>query len=209
MQLLILGASGKTGQHVVQLALARGHAVTGLVRTPARLPVRHPQLISIVGAIQDPAAVAGALSNANAVISCLGAPSPLGRYPAFTRGIAHLLDALAHQPGTRFIYQSFLGVPDGRKQLRFPFNLLVRMVLPGAIADHALNEQRIRRSGLAWTIVRPPKLTNAPPTHRYRLGEAIFAVNRFPTMSRGDVASCLLDQVESGEYYQRAPAILY
>ena len=42
MNLLVLGATGGTGQLVVSQALAAGHAVTALVRTPAKLSARGP-----------------------------------------------------------------------------------------------------------------------------------------------------------------------
>jgi len=37
MNLLVLGATGRVGGHVVRLALARGHRVTALVRAPEKL----------------------------------------------------------------------------------------------------------------------------------------------------------------------------
>ncbi len=41
MKLLILGASGRTGQHLVQQAMSAGHQVTALVRNPQKLEVTH------------------------------------------------------------------------------------------------------------------------------------------------------------------------
>jgi uncharacterized protein YbjT (DUF2867 family) len=42
MKLLVLGATGPTGQHIVRQALDLGHAVTAFVRDPARLPLSAP-----------------------------------------------------------------------------------------------------------------------------------------------------------------------
>jgi uncharacterized protein YbjT (DUF2867 family) len=44
MRLLILGANGKTGTQLVDLALARDHEVTAFVRSPAKVTRRHPLL---------------------------------------------------------------------------------------------------------------------------------------------------------------------
>ena len=44
MRLLILGANGKTGTQLIELALARGHEVTAFVRSPAKITRRHPLL---------------------------------------------------------------------------------------------------------------------------------------------------------------------
>jgi uncharacterized protein YbjT (DUF2867 family) len=208
MDLLVFGASGQTGHHVVEQALARGHTVRAFVRRPATLPLDHPQLTLVPGDIQDAAAVGRALAGQQTVISCLGAPSPVRRYPAFTEGIRHILAVLSANVGSRLIYQSFLGVPGGRDQLRFPFKQVVQVILPGAIADHTANEAQVRASGIAWTIIRAPKLTTDPARRHYRTGEHIHAAGRFPTMPRMDVAAFILDEVERNEFVQRAPAIL-
>src|ERR1700738_1245578 len=42
MNLLILGATGLTGRLVVEQALAAGHTVTALVRSPERLAINDP-----------------------------------------------------------------------------------------------------------------------------------------------------------------------
>lgn len=208
MDLLVFGASGKTGRQVVEQALARGHAVWAFVRQPVALVLDHPQLSIVRGDIEDATAVRNALVGHRTVISCLGAQSPVRRYPAFTEGVRCILAALRESPDARFIYQSFLGVPGGRDQLRFPFKQVVQVVLRGAIADHTANEAQIRASGLAWTIIRAPKLTTGPARRQYRTGEQIHAASRFPTLSRADVASFMLDEVARNDFIHRTPAIL-
>ena len=49
MRLLILGANGKTGTQLVDLALARDHEVTAFVRSPAKVTRRHPLLKVLPG----------------------------------------------------------------------------------------------------------------------------------------------------------------
>jgi putative NADH-flavin reductase len=55
----------------------------------------------------------------------------------------------------------------------------------------AAMEDEIRQSGLDWTIVCPPRLTDKPPTGRYRT-----AINRSVrggyTISRSDLAAAIL-----------------
>jgi hypothetical protein len=52
--LVVLGASGRTGRLVVEQALAAGHFVTALVRSPEKLTLRHPKLRVVVGDATDP-----------------------------------------------------------------------------------------------------------------------------------------------------------
>src|SRR5260370_11711527 len=72
MNLVVLGATGRTGRLVVEQALAAGHTVTALVRSPEKLPTGSPNLRVVTGHATDPAAVSRALEGADAVISTLG-----------------------------------------------------------------------------------------------------------------------------------------
>ena len=76
MRLFILGASGKTGTQLIDLALARGQEVTAFVRSPAKITRRHP-LLQVQGG--DPHRVdelASALPGHDAVLSALGVRLP-------------------------------------------------------------------------------------------------------------------------------------
>ena len=44
MKLIILGATGPSGQQVVALALAAGHDVTAVCRTPSKITTTHDKL---------------------------------------------------------------------------------------------------------------------------------------------------------------------
>lgn len=44
MKIAVLGATGQTGQELVQQALQQGHTVTAIVRNPAKLTVTHDNL---------------------------------------------------------------------------------------------------------------------------------------------------------------------
>ena len=52
MQLTVFGASGKTGQQVVQQALSRGYQVVAYVRDPAKLSVTDANL-KIIRKLQE------------------------------------------------------------------------------------------------------------------------------------------------------------
>src|SRR5260370_6526004 len=72
MNLVVLGATGRTGRLVVEQALAAGHTVTALVRSPQKLTVANPNLRVVAGEATDRSALARALEGADAVISALG-----------------------------------------------------------------------------------------------------------------------------------------
>ncbi len=84
MNLVVLGATGRTGRLVVEQALAAGHTVTALVRSPQKLTTRNPNLRVVAGEATDAAAVSRALDGADAVISTLGGAGSVitkGRQP--------------------------------------------------------------------------------------------------------------------------------
>lgn len=208
MNIIIFGASGKTGSELVSQALSRGHRVTAFVRSPQTLSVGHPNLVLARGDVTNPDAVDAAIRDQHAVLSALGAPSPMRRYPALTVGLAHIVTSMARLGVPRLIYLSFLGVAAGRRQLPGPFRHLVSFALRHAIADHEANEALIVRSSLAWTIVRAPKLTNGRGTGNYRSGEAIRGSWPVPLVPRADVAHFMLEQLENERYVRKAPAVL-
>ena len=72
MRILVLGASGSIGRLLVTQALARGHAVTALVREPARLPLAHVDLRTLTGSVLDADSLEEAIEGQDAVISALG-----------------------------------------------------------------------------------------------------------------------------------------
>src|SRR5436190_21974787 len=61
LRILIIGATGGTGQHLVRQALEQGHQVTALVHKPKKLKVEHPNLRVVNGNVLDYASVESAM----------------------------------------------------------------------------------------------------------------------------------------------------
>ena len=79
MKVLVFGASGATGYHVVSQGLANGHGITAFVRNPSKLKIAHERLRVWQGDVADAKHVEDAVQGQDAVISALGASSPLKR----------------------------------------------------------------------------------------------------------------------------------
>jgi putative NADH-flavin reductase len=75
-------------------------------------------------------------------------------------------------------------------------------------ADLRLMEKYIKESGLDWTIVRPPRLTDAKLTGNYRI-----AINRFLKnglkLSRADTAHFMLSHIQSEDMFRSVVEIAY
>jgi len=209
MNVLVFGASGKTGREVVRQALARGFNVSAFVRDTARLPLAHANLRLVKGEITDPRAVARAMEQQTCVISTLGVGLPLRHDPIVIEGVRTIARASEHASVERLLYMSFIGVRESRDAAGFLLKQLAGTVLRHEVADHEAKEAAVAESFVDWTIVRPPKLTNGRLTASYRVGEDIQARSPLPMMSRADVADFMLRQLSDQSFIRKAVRILH
>ena len=77
-----------------------------------------------------------------------------------------------------------------------PAYLLGRMLFPGIVADSSAMEDVFKKSGLDWTIVRPPELTVKLYTGNYRVREGHLPRFGFK-ISRADVADFMIKAAEN------------
>ena len=206
-KLAVFGATGGTGRLLVEKALEAGLEVTAFVRDPARLSLRHPALRVVVGDVLDPDAVGAAVAGQDAVACCLGAPA-LSKARLRTRGTAVIVDAMERHGVHRLVCQSSYGVGDTAELLPWFLKwVVVPLYLSRAFADHDAQETLVRDSELAWTLVRPPTLTDGPATgvivHGLRLDPSVLAMK----VPRADVAAFMLGQMGSDAYLRQAPVV--
>jgi uncharacterized protein YbjT (DUF2867 family) len=199
MNLIILGAAGATGTQLAEQALAAGHHVTALVRSPEKLTPTGPNLRVVQGDATDRAAVAQAMEGADVVISTLGA-----KRPVIADAARAIVDA-AKQDGTpRIIMLSSFAVD--RDRLKPAAKLMSGMAMGAMIKDKTAGEETLRASGLDWTIAYATMLTNGPKTAATVVPETT-KVGMSQKISRADVASFLLQAATDGHYSRRAVMI--
>lgn len=192
MKLTVFGATGGTGQHLLEQALAAGHHVTAVVRDLARLPqAGHPRLEPIVADATNADAVIPAVTGRDAVVSALG-PRPGGGLVCADG--ARAIIAAMHAAGTRrLIVVTASGhiVDEGDgPATRLLVKPLLRRFLREGFADFARTDEAVSSSGLDWTIMRPPRLTNgARRSYRTALDRN---VRGGITISRADLAHAIL-----------------
>jgi uncharacterized protein YbjT (DUF2867 family) len=195
MKLTVFGATGGIGGHLVDQALARGDEVTAVVRDATRFPRRSPGLhIAEVPDLTNVDDLRTAVEGRDAALSGIGPRSRKDTTVASATGIS-IVRAL-DQAGVRrlvAVTAAPLGpAPDSdsflNRRVVFPF---FGWMLRDIYDDLRRLEDAMRRSGLDWTAVRPPKLTDGPLTAQYR--QAIGAnLPRGYRISRADVAHCML-----------------
>ena len=209
MNILVFGASGKTGRELVRQGLLEGHYVTAFVRDPAKLAVINDRLKIVRGDVKDPAAVVSAIKNQDAIFSALGVSKPLQSDPVVIEGIRNIIAAMEQTNVKRFIYLSFMAVGEGRKDGGFLVKNIIARIVRHEIADHFQKEQLIKASQLEWTIVHAPKLTNGAKKDIYRTGETIKPKTFLPTLSRADLAGFMLKQLTDKTFLLKTVRVMY
>ncbi|MEV7811278.1 NAD(P)H-binding protein [Streptomyces flaveolus] len=75
---------------------------------------------------------------------------------------------------------------------------MYRTLLRRVYADRKIADDRIRTSGLDWTLVYPTALTDSPAEGGHRVGERL-AMRGSPRISRADVAAFMLRAARGSE----------
>jgi putative NADH-flavin reductase len=192
MRLLILGANGKTGTQLVNLALARGHQVTAFVRSPAKVAREHPRLEIRKGDPRSVDELARALPGHDVVLSALGVRPPQAFRPhALVEECAASTVAAMTRTGVKRLVLVSAAVLFPEKGLLFAF---FRRLLKHVARDLGAAEQIVRATSLEWTIARPPRLVDSAD-EAYRSRQDALPTGGF-SMSFRAVAAFMLDSVE-------------
>jgi putative NADH-flavin reductase len=208
MKIVLFGATGRTGILLIEQALAAGHTVVGFVRTPSKMAIQHERLALVQGDVMNKTDVGKAITpDVDAVVSALAPAkgSPKNLLPVATENI---IDCMRANGVQRLIYMTGAGVDMPQDKPKF-INHVIKFALKTLAGDVlAQSEQAVRQvqsSGLQWTIVRVPMLTDGPHSARYRVGWV--GVNTGPRLSRADAADFMLAQITGREHLHSAPVV--
>jgi putative NADH-flavin reductase len=192
MKLFILGATGGIGRHLLHLALENGHEVTAYVRSPQKIGSTHERLKVVQGDVFNADEMARAMAGHDAVLSAFG---PLAiRACTLRREFGRTLAAAMRKSGVKrlqLVSAAFL-FRDLDVFARFLKATLFRQMIP----DMAGMETEVCQRELDWTIVRPPRLTDGPARHAYRVVDGNLPKGGF-LISRADVAHFMIGEAEN------------
>jgi len=204
MKIVIFGASGKTGTLMVNQALELGHQVTAYIRRANSLEIEHPNLKIVVGNLNDSVKLKEAISGADGCLSALGGASLTKHATEITSGIDRIVSIMEQERVNRFIYLSSVGVGESRAYMAQPVRFLVcDILLRVPFADHNTNEQRLAKSKLQYTFVRPGSLTDGPKTGNLKHGSEKITTKGNPKISRANVAAFMLEQLTNSSYINK------
>jgi uncharacterized protein YbjT (DUF2867 family) len=195
---LVAGATGGTGQEVVEQALAKGYIVRALVRDDAKARMLFGDRVQyVVGDVREPRSLKRAVKGADQVISALGANVQRDPENSPERvdyaGVKALAEAARAAGVSQFILVSSMGVTHPDHQLNAMLDNILSWKLKG--------EDAVRATGINYTIVRPGELTNEAGGRRgvrIMQGDPIGGEG---SVSRTDVAAILVSAIGRPDLY--------
>src|SRR5882762_8870456 len=169
MKLVVLGATGGTGLEIVRKAIEGGHSVTALVRSPEGLKPFQDRITVTQGDLLNSVELERVIQGHDAVVSGFGPRIPVSKADAhlLQQFAAALTSAMLRTKVRRVVVESVAFL--FKDSIIPPAYLLGKILFPGIVADSSAMEGVFQRSGLDWTIVRPPELTDKPFTGKYRV----------------------------------------
>lgn len=133
--ILVTGATGTIGRHVLRLLSDRGLPVRAMTRDPARVPPA-PGVEPVRADFTDPAGLAAAVAGVEAVFLVTAPPVPTAEHDLA------LLDAARRAGVDRVVKLSAIGTGD--------------RIGPDEVGTwHRVAEEALQASGIAWTVLRP------------------------------------------------------
>jgi len=205
-RILLIGATGATGQELLPRLLASGYTVTALVRRPEAVTINNDHLTVIPGNLRDLAVVDEAVKGQDAVVCAFG-PRGLKKDNIQEVLMRNLVAAMTKHGVKRLVNLSAWGAdetmrPHGLMQL-----ILQKGLLRNIFADKARGERLLFASSLDYVNVCPGRLLNKPARGGVKVsvdGKDIKA-----TMTREDLAEWMIAQIESDTWVRKCPIVGY
>ncbi|MFD1929508.1 NAD(P)-dependent oxidoreductase [Sporosarcina siberiensis] len=205
MRMTLFGATGRVGKEVLKKALAEGHEVTALVRSPEKIEV-HNQLTILQGDVRDETAVMTAILGTDVVFSALGTD----KTTTLTEAVPNIIQAMKDTGIRRIVTIGTAGILQSRSEpdkLRYEAGDSNRR-LTFAAEEHHKVFQLLEHSELDWTIVCPTYLPDGAAQGNYRV-EKDFLPLEGKEITVGDTASFAYEELISCNYHSSRVGISY
>jgi len=206
MKVLVIGATGQTGQHTVRQLLARGHEVTAFARTPSQVAEKSERLLVVQGDARDADSIHRAMQGQDAVLVAFG-PRSLKKDDVQEVLMGNLIAAMKKHGVKRIVNLSAWGV-DENVPTPFLFKyVFLPLLLRNVFTDKKRGEALLSASDLDYVNVRPGRLLNAPLRGGVRASLDGGGLQHI--MTREDLAVFMIEQLTSDAWVRKSPLIGY
>ena len=179
-------------------------------RHPGAFPIEHRRLEVAGGDVHDAAAVASVIDGTDAVVSTLGVTFAKTPVTVYSDGAANIIAGMHAAGLKRFVGVTSSAVGPHPEPLGgFIFEKIMQPYVVNKLGKTVYDDMRrmeamVSDSDLAWTIVRPSGLFEAPAVSAY--GVALDYIG-YRFTARIDLADCLLRQALDDTYVRSTIAV--
>jgi hypothetical protein len=221
LKILVYGATGKVGTHVVSEALDRGHFVTAVSRDPSSISARHANLVAVQGDLLNEESIAELAVDKDVIVVSVRGIVGKSKNPEnaiqriavekvtnVLRGLGDAAPRLIHVGGS-----GTLEVEPGKLYADKIPRLFLPKSLELEIQGQILALEYLRTvTDVDWSYATPAKnFTNGERTGTFRIGgDAVMEDDRGRSrISRADFAVALIDEAENAAHIQKRFSVAY
>lgn len=206
MNILLLGATGRVGSHIVTYALHECHQVTALIRSPEKIQIDHKNLTIIQGNVLNRDDIMRAINGMDIVISALNTDGTT----TLSESIPLIIEAMENEGIKRIITIGTAGILQSKTTptvLRYQSSESKQKSTRAAKEHHKVYDM-LKQSTLEWTIVCPTYLPDGEKVGSYRIARDILP-DGGAKIAVPDTAEFTYKQVEARDYIRSRVGIAY
>jgi nucleoside-diphosphate-sugar epimerase len=221
MHFLIIGGSGRTGEMIIDEALAKGHQATALVRKVSSLAPRDNLTIvegtplnaadigrAFTATASVPSAVVVALNARRAADSPFAAPSPDTPPRMMADSVANAIRSMKQHGVRKIVIMSSMGTGSSFAGLNFLMRILfTKSNMRLQMEDHNLVDTETRQANVDFVLVRPVMLADGPTAATKVFPDCGKGSGFMPKITRSSVAKFMVEALEGDRYIGTAPVI--
>lgn len=206
MNILMFGATGRVGAHILQHALDDGHHVTVLARSPDKIHMDREQLTIVQGNVLHREDITHAMHGMDVVISALNTDGTT----TLSASMPLIIEAMYNEKIQRIITIGTAGILQSRISphlLRYQSSESKRKSNRAAIEHHQVYNL-LKDSSLEWTIVCPTYLPDGERLGKYRVERDVLPEGG-AEISVTDTAEFAYKQLVDSKYIKSRVGIAY
>ncbi|WP_028590526.1 NAD(P)-dependent oxidoreductase [Paenibacillus massiliensis] len=206
MNILMFGATGRVGAHILQHALDDGHHVTVLARSPDKIHMDHEHLTVIQGNALHVEDITHAMHGMDVVISALNTDGTT----TLSASMPLIIEAMYNEKIQRIITIGTASILQSRISphlLRYQSSESKRKSNRAAIEHHQVYNL-LKDSSLEWTIVCPTYLPDGERLGKYRVERDVLPEGG-AEISVTDTAEFAYKQLVDSKYIKSRVGIAY
>lgn len=209
MRILLLGATGRVGSHLLKLAIDDGHQITAFVRDPSRLKSSSKNITVFTGNARNKDDIVAAAPHHDIIISALGTDGA----ETLSESMPHVISAMKLHNINRIITVGTAGILQSRispELYRYQSSETKRRT-PKAVRaarDHQMAYEQLANSEVVWTVVCPTYLPDEERQGKYRYVENFLPIDG-EKISVADTADFTYSLIGSKQFLRTRVGLAY